>query len=73
MERRKVTMTNVVAQDDGSIATHQAVDYVGLDHLDAYVADARTRWQAVTVGEEEDHGPGGPDGEYTVHPHMEGK
>lgn len=73
MERRKVTMTNVVARDDGGVSTHQAVDYVGVDHLDAYVADARTRWQAVVVGEEEDHGDGGADGAYTVHPSMEGE
>lgn len=65
-------MRSVSALPDGQIATYEATDYVATEHLDAYVADAQTRWQSVTVSEEEDHGPGGADGEYFVHPHMEG-
>lgn len=73
MEKRKVTMTNVFALPDGGIATHQATDHVGVDHLEAYETDARLRWQAVSHGDEHDPGPGGDDGEYTVHPHMIGE
>jgi hypothetical protein len=73
MERRKVTMTNAVALPGGGTALHEAVDYVAVDHLEAYVADANERWQAVSVGDEEDHGPGGEKGEYTVHPSVKGK
>lgn len=37
----------------------EGVDYVREDFLDAYVADARRRWQTVEVSEEYDAGPGG--------------
>jgi hypothetical protein len=67
IEKRKVTMTSVVAAGtdlDGNpaIATHQAIDYVPTTILDAYVADARTKWQDVQVGAEHDPGPGGDQG-----------
>jgi hypothetical protein len=54
--------------DDGRVetSTHEAVDYVRPDFLDAYVADARTRWQSVEVSEEPDAGPGGYHGETNV-------
>lgn len=52
--KRRVTMTDAV----GGIA----VDYVRPDFLDAYVADAQTRWSTVEVSEEPDAGPGGYDG-----------
>jgi hypothetical protein len=74
MEKRKVTMTSVVALPGGNIATHKAEDYVALEHLDAYMAHARTNgWQLVEAGDEHDPGPGGEDGAYTVHPHMIGE
>lgn len=60
--KRKVTMRSVMLQADGSTATHEVEDYVRPDHLDAYVADARQRWQFVGVSDEPDAGPGGYDG-----------
>lgn len=42
--------------------TWEAVDYVREDLLDAYVAEARTRWQIVEVAEGYDAGPGGYEG-----------
>lgn len=61
VEKRKVTMTSVVATPMG-VQTHEAIDYVPLDILDAYVADAAPRWQSVIVGNEHDAGPGGDNG-----------
>lgn len=58
-------MTNAVATANG-VEIHQAEDFVDVEHLDVYVADAKTRWQAVTVGDEPDHGPGGAEGTYDV-------
>lgn len=72
-EKRKVTMRNATLLADGETATVEVTDYVPLDILDAYVADARTRWQFVGVGEEHDPGPGGDDGETAVLAHLEGK
>jgi acyl-CoA reductase-like NAD-dependent aldehyde dehydrogenase len=68
IEKRKVVMTTVVAAgtdpETGNqvVATHQAVDYVPTNILDAYVADAKAKWQDVQVGEDHDPGPGGDDG-----------
>lgn len=64
--KRKVTMRNVFALPDGTVAEHKAEDYVRPDHLDAYLEDARTRWQVVEVSEEPDAGPGGYDGATSV-------
>jgi hypothetical protein len=69
--KRKVTMTSAVATGrviDGraEIVTHEATDYVRPDFLEAYVADARTRWQSVTVSDEPDAGPGGYEGETVI-------
>jgi hypothetical protein len=64
--KRRVTMKSVVAQPGGGTATHEAVDYVRPDFLDAYVEDARTRWQVVEVSDEPDAGPGGYDGDTVV-------
>lgn len=44
----------------------EAVDYVREDFLDAYVADARNRWQSVEVSDEYDAGPGGYHGATAV-------
>lgn len=71
IDRRKVTMKSVALSPDGSLQVHEATDYVDVEHIEAYVADAKTRWQSVVVGDEPDHGPGGAKGHYAVHPHME--
>lgn len=67
IDKRRVTMTAVAssAGEDGKpvIRTYQAVDYVRPDFLDAYVAEARTRWQNVEVSDEPDAGPAGYHGE----------
>lgn len=74
--KRKVTMRSSVAlpptedHPDGGVATHEAVDYVRPDFLDAYVADARTRWQVVTVSDEPDAGPGGYEGDTDDQVHL---
>lgn len=70
-EKRKVTMTNVklVGQDAKGKDVYQreeATDFVPVEILDAYLEDARTRWGHITVGEEPDHGPGGPNGKTVV-------
>lgn len=75
--KRRVTMrsTNVVGYDNKGKALlqdHEAVDYVLPEHLDAYVAEAQGKWQSVTVSDEPDAGPGGYEGDTTIHPHMEG-
>lgn len=53
-ERWLVTMRSVFALPDGSLATHEATDHIATADLDAYVADARTRWQAVIVADQPD-------------------
>ena len=42
-------MTSAVIGADGNPYTITTTDYVRPDHLDAYVADARTRWQIITI------------------------
>lgn len=61
---RRVTMTSLAAagiDSDGhvQVATHQAVDYVPVEHVDEYVAGAQKTWQQVAVGVGHDSGPGG--------------
>lgn len=68
--KRRVTMRSKFLTADGLEAVHEAVDYVRPDHLDAYVADAKTRWQYVGVSEEPDAGPGGYHGETSVPAHL---
>ncbi len=48
--KRLVTMTSTVTDGD-VVFTTTATDHVPVGDLDAYVADARTRWQSVTVDE----------------------
>lgn len=74
IEKRKVTMTNVSLTADGQVVRHEATDFVPLEILDAYVADAGTRWQSVVVDHEAGHdpGPGGDDGETHYPPHLIG-
>lgn len=57
VEKRKVVMTNAIAVSADVVHTHVATDYVPVDQLDEYVADAKTRWQLVEVGTEPDSGP----------------
>lgn len=57
-EKRRVTMINAVATAHG-VQIHEAVDFVPVEAVDTYVADAQTRWQSVTVGDEHDPGPAG--------------
>lgn len=69
--KRRVTMRNVRAAIDpetgkAGILEEKVVDYVRPDFLDAYVADAKTRWMHVEVSDEPDAGPGGYDGETYV-------
>ncbi len=75
IEKRKVTMTTVEAHmsDDGQVVVgeHKAVDYVPVDILEAYVADARTKWQHVAVGDEHDPGPAGDSGDTVIPAHLE--
>lgn len=73
--KRRVTMrsTQVVGYDhDGNPALQnfEATDYVRPDHLDAYLADARTKWQLVEVSDEPDAGPGGYEGATAVPDHL---
>lgn len=55
MSKRRVTMRN-------TDPFMEAVDYVRVDFLDAYLAKARLRWQAVEVSAAPDFGPGGVNG-----------
>jgi hypothetical protein len=69
--KRRVTMTNVTALGDDDkgnprYARQVVTDYVRPDFLDAYVADAKTRWQLVEVSDEPDAGPGGYHGQTAV-------
>lgn len=69
--KRRVTMTSVSAlppDENGNVkvATFKAVDYVRPDFLDAYVEDARKRWQLVEVSDAPDAGPGGYEGQTAV-------
>lgn len=75
IDKRRVTMMTVAPdptwnpdEHDGVVKTltQTVVDYVRPSELDAYVADARTRWQSVTVSDEPDAGPGGYDGQTHV-------
>ncbi len=69
--KRRVTMTTEITGPDGTTVIHQAVDYVRPDFLDAYLADASSRWSTVEVSEEPDAGPGGYDGATIVPDHLD--
>lgn len=73
--KRRVTMVNYVFvgnshEGEPQFMRHEAVDYVRPDFLDAYLEDARTKWQSVEVSEEPDAGPGGYEGETSVPAHL---
>lgn len=60
VDKRRVTMRSARLLPDGeTTVVDEAVDFVRPDVLDAYVADARARWQSVEVSEEPDAGPAG--------------
>jgi hypothetical protein len=61
--KRRVTMRSAILLADGKTGIQEAVDYVLPEQLDAYVNDARTRWQVVEVSEQPDAGPGGYNGQ----------
>lgn len=70
--KRRVTMRGIgLAPDGETTLLHEAVDYVRPDFLDAYVADARTKWQSVVVSDEPDAGPLGYHGPTTVPAHLD--
>lgn len=64
--KKRVTMRSVRLLQNGNTAAEEATDYVREDHLEAYVAKARTTWQLVEVSEEYDAGPGGYEGATSV-------
>ena len=70
--KRKVTMRTAVALPNGKTALHEATDYVLPEDIDAYVADAQTRWQTVTVSDKPDAGPAGYDGDTDRTAHTKG-
>lgn len=57
--KRRVTMRSAILAADGEVHTHEAVDFVRPDVLDAYLEHARKNWQIVLVSDEPDAGPGG--------------
>lgn len=65
VEKRRVTMLS----EQG----HRAIDFVPLAYLEAYVADARTRWDRVIVGHVHDSGPGGDHGPTADLSHLDAK
>ncbi len=73
--KRKVTMRNktTTLREDGSELTVEtsASDYVRPDFLDAYVTDAKTRWQYVEVSDKPDAGPGGYHGQTVIPAHLD--
>ncbi len=72
--KRRVTMRRArlrpgadpVNDPQNAFAIDEAIDYVRPDFLDAYVAEARTRWDSVDVSEEPDAGPAGYHGATAV-------
>lgn len=74
--KRRVTMRNVVARGIDAkgntvLETHEAVDYVRPDFLDAYLEDARKNWQTVVVSDEPDAGPAGYHGATVIPEHLD--
>jgi hypothetical protein len=49
---------------------HRAEDYVPVDILDAYVEDAKTRWEHVIVGDAHNPGPAGDEGATVIPRHL---
>ena len=72
VDKRCVTMRTWVVlppapgSDQPRLEIHEAKDYVRPDLLDAYVTDAKLRWQDVQVSDEPDAGPAGYHGQTAV-------
>ncbi len=58
--KRRVTMS--VPHVPTAVLAGPVIDYVREDFLQAYLADAATRWASIEVSPEPDAGPGGYDG-----------
>ena len=75
--KRRVTGVNVNVKSidpvsgDVTFDRHEFTDYVRPDFLDVYLADARTRWQSVSVSDEADAGPAGYHGQTHVPAHLD--
>lgn len=68
--KKRVEMRSISLTPDGTMET-KGVDYVVEGpELDAYVADAQSKWQLVTVSDEYDAGPGGYEGQTVVPAHL---
>lgn len=67
---RSTTVAGYDLQGNPVLAEFKVEDYVRPDHLDAYVADARTKWQFVDVSAEPDAGPLGYHGPTAVPAHL---
>lgn len=65
IDKYRVTMRSVTMTPTG-VSEQVVTDYVRADILDAYVLDARTRWQNVDVSDDPDAGPGGYHGQTHV-------
>jgi uncharacterized phage protein gp47/JayE len=65
IDKYRVIMRSATITPTG-VFTQEATDYVRADVLDAYLVDARTRWQDVTVSEDPDAGPSGYHGQTHV-------
>lgn len=64
--KRRVTCRSIALTPTGDIAETTKIDYVRPDHLEAYLVDARERFQFVEVSDEPDAGPDGYEGATTV-------
>lgn len=73
--KRRVTMRSFITRvgPDGEPVTTPvtAEDFVRPDFLDAYVKDAETRWDVVTVSDEPDAGKAGYEGPTFVPPTLD--
>lgn len=68
--KRHVTMSSVRELANGELYRESSEDWVHERHLEAYVEDARLKWQNVQVDDEPAAGPGGYHGMYSVPAHL---
>lgn len=67
-QRRRVTLRNTTVDAAGRPVILEGVDHVAPEHIDAYVEEHRARgWRYIEIGDDNDHGPGGPRGAYRLH------
>jgi hypothetical protein len=78
IDKREITMRNATLLPDGNTAVMEVKDYVRPEHLAAYLADAREKWQYVSpatyeeaMEQEPNAGPGGYDGPTAVPAHLD--